>query len=1338
MTTLHTYLPQDRLRALANGESLPTRATGSALFADISGFTPLTEALRDSLGTRRGAEELTKHLDAVYTALINEVEKYGGSVISFSGDAVTCWFDDSKGPAAPRSAACAFGLQQVMQAFKSTSLPNGTTTALELKVAVASGSARRFVVGDPNIHCIDTLAGATVERTAAGEHLAQRGDVLLDEAMVNALNPSLVIREWRADSGSGERFAVAASYSETIQPVSPAPVPELSTEQLRRWVHKSQVSREQSFPTEFRPCAVLFVRFVGINYAADDAETQLDAFVKQMQVIASRYEGTLLELTIGDKGSYVYINFGGHEDDARRAVKAALELRERSALQLQMGITQGVVRVGAYGGRTRRTYGALGDEVNLSARLMQTAAINEILISKSVQKTVANDFTFEPRPALLVKGKAELLPVFAVTGERQQRAIRLQEPTYALPMVGRQDELQTINDKLGLVLQGQSQIISIVAEAGMGKSRLVAEVIRAARRKGFACYGGACQSDSIHTPYHVWKSIWGAFFDIDPAAAPQKQTRFLEDGIKSRAPSRVETLPLLGKLLGLNIPDNEFTQTLEPKIRQSALHALLEDCLKAATQVEPTLIVIEDLHWIDALSRDLLEELAKALAHHPVCFVLAYRPPNMERERLQGSALRLESFPAFTKIELNELNTAECEQTIRAKLEQLYPDKFAPGDAVPSVLLDKLMTRAQGNPFYLEELINFLRDRGLDPREPSSLEKIELPDSLHALILSRIDQLTEREKTTLRVASIVGRLFRTDWLMGYYPELGELPQVKAALEALRSLDITPLDSPEPELAYLFKHIVTHEVTYESLPFATREKLHEQLGLYLESANLDEPPLEILAFHYGRSENTEKQREYLRKAGAAAQKTFANEAALAYYGQLLPLLNTPAEKIEIYMLRGSVLELMGAWERTETDYRAALELAEREQSAQDIASAQFALGKLCRQRGDYDAALTWLAQARTGRSALNDRIGMALALIETGAVFWRKGGNAQARETLGEGLALVREADNKAGMALALNYLGNVANNQSDFVAAQALHQESLALRRELGDKAGVSASLNNLGNTANNQGDNARARALHEESLALKREMGDKSGIAISLGNLGGVTVAQGDYAAARALHAESLALKREMGNKSGIASSLTNLGSVALALGEYPEAKILLEEGLAIFRETDDEWGMAGSLNYLGSVALTQNDYPAAQKMFEESLALCQEMDEKSFMAYALLGLGLVGVARNEPEARQHIIASLHLRQETGEQLQLTSSLVGMAGLILQSGDVTRVVQLLGAVDSAFKALHVVVELDILHFHTQTLAAARAMLSESAFQDAWKAGEKLSLEDAVDLALGD
>lgn len=512
---LSAFLPQDRVRALARNEQLSDHTIGSALFADISGFTALTEALKNATGARRGAEELTHYLDTIYTTLIDEVERYGGSVLVFAGDSITCWFDENDGPSAPRSTVCAFAMQTAMSAFSEIHLPKGPTTELTLKVAIATSPARRFVVGNRNIHYLDTLGGATVARTAIAEHLAAKGDILVDKATVEAVNPFLIVQEWRTDSESGESFAVVSEFREQIPPVTfPDVSSDLSDAEFKAWMHPVLHDREtsdhSSFQTGFRPCTVLFIRFLGIDYDVGDAQANLDKFIRQTQDITDRYEGVLLQLIIGDKGSYIYICFGAivvHEDDARRAVLVASKLIAASNLQIHIGISQGVILFGVYGGLTRRTYGALGDDVNLAARLMQTALPGEILVSGRINKQTAKDFVFEPRPPLPMKGKAEPIPVFAVMERRQQRAIRLQEPNYALPMVGRQRELQVIDEKLDLALQGQSQVIGIVAEAGLGKSRLAAEVIRAARSKGFAGYGGAYRSDAVNTPYEAWKPI---------------------------------------------------------------------------------------------------------------------------------------------------------------------------------------------------------------------------------------------------------------------------------------------------------------------------------------------------------------------------------------------------------------------------------------------------------------------------------------------------------------------------------------------------------------------------------------------------------------------------------------------------------------------------------------------------------------------------------------------------------------------------------------------------------------------------------------------------------------
>ncbi len=1275
MESLLAYIPSDRLGALIRHENLPDWTNGAALFADISGFTPLTESLCNALGPRRGAEELTKHLETVYSVLIAEVDHYGGSVIGFAGDAMLCWFDgalvasrqDISVPCPSALAvASALAMQQAMGAFARIALPDHSAASLGLKVTVASGPARRFVVGSPKAHLMDVLAGATVTRTAAAEHLASKGEVLTDAATAEALGERLVIREWREDPVDCERFAVVKGLTQPVR-AAQARMPTadgLKPEELNPWLFPSLVERERAgqtaFLNEFRPCVALFVRFIGIDYDGDEAAEQLNEFIFRAQAIVQRHGGTLLEITIGDKGSYAYINFGvftAHEDDEHRAVQTALELRnvaqDLSFLEpLQMGVTQGALRVGANGGQTRRSFVAMGDEVNLAARLMSKAAPGEILLSSRVQRATESQFVFEPRPPVPFKGKAEPLPVFAVTGERRQRAYRLQEPNYALPMIGRAAELQIIGEKLDRALQNNAQVIGIVSDAGLGKSRLVAEVIRLARKKGFVGYGGACQSDGMNNPYLVWKSVWSAFFDVDPELPVRKQIRLLEGDIEDRTPERVQAMPLLSSLLDIAIAENEFTRALEPQHRKSALHALLLDCLESAAKEQPLLVVIEDAHWIDAMSHELLDELAKGLANSAICFLLAYRPQH---------ELHVEGLPSFTRIELRELTRSEAEQAIRAKLAQLYPARRG---AVPPELVDRLMQRAQGNPFYLEELLNYLRDRGLDPRDPADLEKIELPDSLHTLVLSRIDQLTEHEKSTLRVASIIGRLFPAAWLAGYYPVLGNVEHVKADLQELDALDITPVDPSERELAYLFKHIVLHEVTYESLPFATRSKLHELLAQYIEqrveAGDLSEAPfLDTLVHHYAHSANEAKQLEYLLMAGRAAEAAYANDAAVSYYRRAIAL--QPESQQAATMLRlAQVLELMGEWTDAEAMNRKAEALARSFHNAQERAQAEHALGILMRKRGVYAESEVWLERARTK----------------------------------------YEETGNAVGISRVLSDLGELQRLQGKFAEARTHYDGSLQVAARIVDpkaqQAARAYALKGAGVVANWTGEYAEAKARYEESLALCRELGDSHGVAVLLNNLGVIARFQRDLNAAWEANAESLALFRKMGNRWALGQLLNNQACIASDQGDYAQARSLLEESLSIRRQLGDKAGLALSLNTLADVLLDQGDYGSVTPLLEESLSINRELGDRTAIAYLLedyAGLAAAGA-------------------RAGVALQLA----GFAAALRDS---------IGAPLPAAEQARL----------ERMLAPAKAALSVQDAASAWETGRSMSSEEAIDLA---
>jgi len=409
------------------------------------------------LGLQRGAEEITRQLNRVYGALIDAVHRYGGSVINISGDAITCWFDEAgvgswelgvgeraptpnsqlPTPAALRAVACALAMQAALVPFATIATPAGTMIALAIKVVVGAGPARRLLVGDPHIQHIEALAGQLIDELAIGDQLATRGDVLVQAAIVEALGTHMTIAGWRSAADSGTRFARVTDLTEAV-PTTPWPdVPPdgLTEAQCRPWLLASVYERIRSgksaFLSELRGAAALFFAFQGIDYHGDDrAGAKLDRVVRWVQTVVARYAGALLQLTIGDKGSYMYAAFGApvaHEDDAVRAVAAALDMQTPPAelqfiTDIRIGVAYGQMRSGAYGSSAQRTYGVLGDKTNLAARLMQ-AAPGGILCDEAIYHAARSHLHFDSLPPIIVKGKAHPVAVYRPASKTMQSAI---------------------------------------------------------------------------------------------------------------------------------------------------------------------------------------------------------------------------------------------------------------------------------------------------------------------------------------------------------------------------------------------------------------------------------------------------------------------------------------------------------------------------------------------------------------------------------------------------------------------------------------------------------------------------------------------------------------------------------------------------------------------------------------------------------------------------------------------------------------------------------------------------------------------------------------------------
>lgn len=1153
------------------------RRRGVILFADISGFTQMSEAL--SRHGQEGTEELTSLINDYSEVMIDLIGSYGGMVSAFGGDAMTVLFpaDADLPGAAARAVQCALDMQELMLPYAAIATQAGRFS-LAIKIGIAAGPTLATLVGDPDGRLHALLAGSALDQAALAEHHARTGEVALT-ADLAALLPDLRVGQPRDGFVTVQGLSPRPRYA----PLEPLPEPPESLAQtLGAFLHPAIAARLRAerpdFVGEHRHVTVLFVGFDGFDYDNDPAaHLHLQHYLGRASQIVRQYDGDLNKIDMGDKGSKYIVVFGApvaHENDVERAMHCALALRELrigdeaglpASSPIHIGIASGLVYCGLVGASTRREYTVMGDTVNLAARLMQAAAPGAIMVASGSQRRAADGFIWETLEPLAVKGRA--LPVSAYRLERARlRPSRHQEPAYKLPMVGREAELQTIEQRLGLALQGQGQVIGICAEAGMGKSRLVAEAIRIAARRGFSILNGECLSHGSNISYLPWHNLLRGLFGIDPAWSGETQVRHLREQLGALAPQLGARIPLLEPALNLAIGESELTRSFDARLRKEALEATVLECVRAVAEGQhtrelavgapapppadpsPLLLVIEDCHWIDALSHDLLEVVGRGIADRPVVILLAYRPPEHEQGRL-----RVARMPHFTELQLREFSLRETEWLIGLKFGYL----FGARGVLPPSFIARITERSQGNPFYIDQMINFIQDQGVNPADSAALERLRLPDGLRALIISRIDRLSEQEQITLKVASVLGRVFRASWLWGIYPELGRPEQVYGYLDTLSRLDLTPMERAEPELEYLFKHMVTQEVAYESLSYATRTSLHEAVGRFIEAHFADDLDryLDLLAFHYGRSENAERQRHYFLKAGRAAQATYANAAAIDYYQRLQPLLSGTAQ-IPVHLALGEVLQLVGRWDAADESIGLALRTALAAGDPALIARCKTALAGLQAARGLYDEALALIDEAMPLWDGLNDPTGHYETLWVQGSAMVEIGAYTRGLRALEHGHEIAAELGDRRLIARSIGSIGLVYIDISDYEMALYCLERSAQMAARFNDWSLLARAQGGVGFIRLSQHRAAEALAIFDELLARAAEIGDRRQQARMIREIGRCHQRSGDAERALQCYAAQVAMCLELGERRDLSVGLGYIADTYAQIGDLDRAE--------------------------------------------------------------------------------------------------------------------------------------------------------------------------------------
>jgi class 3 adenylate cyclase/tetratricopeptide (TPR) repeat protein len=660
-----------------------------------------------------------------------------------------------------------------------------------------------------------------------------------------------------------------------------------------------KVRRERPSEGERRNVTVLFADAVGSTPLAERlGEEEMYSFMREclsrMTEAVHRYEGHVAQFT----GDGIMGLFGApiaHEDSARRGVAAAvrmqgsldryaLEMRQRYGAEchFRVGLNTGLVVVGTVTDDLQMDFTAIGDTVNLAARMEQVADPGSVFISENTHRIVGDFFECEALGGLAVKGKSQPVQAWRVLRERPLRT-RFEVATKRglSRFVGRDAELAVLEECLKMARQGAGQVVLVSGDAGIGKSRLLFELRRRLGGEDVAWIEGHCISYGANIPYlpvvDLLKKTLGVQEEDDDAEIARRVDALVagwEDSARGAA-------PYLKHILSVD-PGDVVVATMDPRERRVGVFEALGTLLLQQSSARPQVVVVEDLHWADEISLEALAALADVVPSVPVLLVLTHRP---------GYAHSLGEGVTVTRLALGQLDD---EESVTLTEDLLH------GASLPPELQRLIAGKAEGNPFYIEEVTKGLIEAGVMVRSNGSyrlrgpVEEVHIPDTIQEVVLSRIDRLEREAKHAVQLAAVIGREFRVRVLDRISDLEAKLSQV---LGELKALELIYEKAFVPELAYMFKHALTHDVAYGTLLAKRRRALHRLVGAAVEELYRDRlaEHYEILAYHYFEGQDWDKALEYLTKAGDKATEAYANQEALRFYARALDVCEALGDK-----------------------------------------------------------------------------------------------------------------------------------------------------------------------------------------------------------------------------------------------------------------------------------------------------------------------------------------------------------------------------------------------------------------------------------------------------------
>ncbi|HEY6959469.1 MAG TPA: adenylate/guanylate cyclase domain-containing protein [Candidatus Limnocylindria bacterium] len=949
-----------------------------------------------------------------------------------------------------------------------------------------------------------------------------------------------------------------------------------------------------------------------------------------------RYEGTI-DKYIGDAVMAVFGAPLSHEDDAERAIRAALAMqasivrlnddldrRYGVRLALRIGVNTGEVVAGMLAGDVQRAYTVVGDAVNTAQRLESAAPLGSVLVSETTRRLALHHFAFERREPVVLKGKSEPVTTYRVVSEIEATL----EPE-ATPFVGRESELAWLADAMRDVDAGRGRILALVGEPGIGKSRLLTE-FRASLPPNVDRMLARCASYETNTPYALIADAIRGVFAIHAADDEAAARKALGEGMRryGREADEITTAVVL-EVLG-------FAQRsdLDPQRKRALLVAFLRGLLALSTVRTPVVIALEDLHWVDETSVQVLRELVRDIPSLRCLVVTTSRPgwePPWPSER--------------------RLLDAFDDATSRTLMEAMID---APVDAA---LSDAVLGRTGGNPFFIEEVLRELRDGGAlaerDGRVVSTGPGTDrLPTTVQEVLEARLDRLPDAARQVARPASVIGRTFWYRVLSAVAPDA----PIADGLERLELDAFVVQRAMFPELTYAFRQALIRDVVYQTQLQSVRRRTHALVAEAMERLypdRLDEF-VDLIAFHYGRADDAVRALPWLVRAADRARRLFANDEAIALYASALG----HATQDDGPLGRTSILERIGEVRVATGRYDDAIEVfgdaLARAREPRTIARIRRGSATALRMKGDNGAAL---AELELGMAALGGREEPETVRleIEMGQLHWRRGEYDAARTALRHAMATAERLAEGDLVAEASKHLGNVENLAGARDDAERAYRRSLALYERANDVRGIADVHSNLGSLYRRMGRFDEAIAEHQQSLQAREKMGDPWAVGTCHNNIAEVLHTRGDHAGAIPEYERAISIWEPIGYVAGVALALVGLGASRTDAGDPASGKRDLEDALARYASLGSTTYLPDLHRALASAELALGSVAAAEANAARALEYAERSGARHQVAMTKRVLGLIAARRGDRAAARALLeASRDTLMELREDAEL------------------------------------------------------------------------------------